>query len=790
MNDLFRFDEFELNPARRSLTRTGTRTGTRAGIGTGEAITLAPKTFDVLAFLVEHPGRVILKQELLEAVWPGAFVEESNLTQHIFWIRKALGDRARCIVTVPGRGYHFVCPVEVIDQTPQPSAAVVEAEAGIVPGRVDPVALAAPVLPRPSRRRMWALLAVAVLLLTALTASAIWRRLHAPVPGDHHEIVLADFEDTTNDPTFGSSLKTLLAIDLEQSPYLVLAAGPDIEHALTLMDRPAATRLTPPVARELCQRLNDQAVLTGAITSIGHAYLVTLTATNCQDGRSLASTKASATDREDVLRAVDVVAADMRGRLGEKLKSQRAAGQPLQPAHTFSLDALRVYSQALALEVSSHQRESIPLFQRAFELDPKFAAAYLGLAIACNSVGENASARAAIARAYELRDQSDDFLKLNIVNEYNIIVTGDLHAIQRNLLNWTQLYPNQPQPWIDLAGNLHALGQFQQAIEPARRALALAPNSSPARAALCYAQLNAGFVDEAKATCREAVRLHLDSGFMHGMLRHIAYLQHDSAAWATEVAWVKTTDEATTYPVLNLFSEGKAHAAVALWEQRVQLARDQGLLERAYIRESALLHRESDYQMNADLRQLLLHHGPRPWPYDRIIADCELGRLADADADLKFYTSLMQGAQPPGSQLPDYSHNTTQRDFYYPQALAHIALAHHHPEEAIADLEITHALDNTTLESNLLRGRAYLAARQPALAETEFHILLDRPYRSYGSPMYPLAQLGLARALEMQGKHGEARTAYEALFALWKDADADLTPLVQARTEYAKLPSA
>jgi DNA-binding winged helix-turn-helix (wHTH) protein len=98
-NDLYRFDEFELSPSRRTLLRNG------------EPVILLPRTFDVLACLVENPGRVLAKEEILKAVWRNSFVEENNLTQHISLLRKALADRAGCIATIPGRGYQFTAEV-------------------------------------------------------------------------------------------------------------------------------------------------------------------------------------------------------------------------------------------------------------------------------------------------------------------------------------------------------------------------------------------------------------------------------------------------------------------------------------------------------------------------------------------------------------------------------------------------------------------------------------------------------------------------------------------------------
>ncbi|MGA7884742.1 MAG: winged helix-turn-helix domain-containing protein [Acidobacteriaceae bacterium] len=101
---VYRFDEFELNPAQRSVTRNGI------------SLWISPRTFEVLLCFVANPGRVVTKDELLKAVWPESFVEEGNLTQHVFALRKALADRAGCIVTIPGRGYQFTAQVQTVIQ--------------------------------------------------------------------------------------------------------------------------------------------------------------------------------------------------------------------------------------------------------------------------------------------------------------------------------------------------------------------------------------------------------------------------------------------------------------------------------------------------------------------------------------------------------------------------------------------------------------------------------------------------------------------------------------------------
>jgi DNA-binding winged helix-turn-helix (wHTH) protein len=102
---IYEFPGFRLDAGERLLLRDG------------EVINLTPKSFDLLHVLVEHPGRLLTKEELLQAVWPDAFVEENNLADNISKLRKALGDRDnghRYIETVPKQGYRFAaCVTEV-----------------------------------------------------------------------------------------------------------------------------------------------------------------------------------------------------------------------------------------------------------------------------------------------------------------------------------------------------------------------------------------------------------------------------------------------------------------------------------------------------------------------------------------------------------------------------------------------------------------------------------------------------------------------------------------------------
>lgn len=746
----------------------------------GVKVAIAPKTFEVLLYLVQNSGRVVLKGDLLKAVWPDSFVEESNLTQHVFWLRKALTDKADYIATIPGRGYEFTGKVRAIHEPePHPPSVagfhiqrsvertrVVVEETGIA---ATPRALAGSV----QARRGWVIAGTALALL-ALVVWGAWHRLQGAVPGDHHEVVLADFENSTGDPDFDRALRTLLSMDLDESPYLVVAGESDTGKILRLMNRSPDEPLTPVVAREVCQRLNDQVVLSGLIARFGQKYLITLTATDCSDGRDIVQSKAVADNREDVLKTVDFIAADMRKQLGESLKSRTESAQPLPLVPTFSLDALKVYSQALSLYSAGRRREAIPLFQQATELDSRFAAAYLDLARSYSSIHEDDEARVAITKAYELPDQGDDLLRLRIVDSYNSLVTGDMYAQLRALILQTQLYPNQAQPWIDLSNLQWVMGHPDLGVQAGRQAVALAPNNGYAYTALASSLRHAGYVEEAKATCREAIHRKIDTPVTREILYEIAFMQHDPAGMAEQMERSKGTDEEDHLRMHSLLAEGKAHAAVALWLQVIARMRKQGLQETAERTRRILLRREADYSMDTELLQQLPTIDPDKYPQNVVIANAELRRIAAAEAGLRALASVVGAA-------------TVTREVDNQQAVAAVALARHKPEDAIAELEGCRPYDSASLEGASMRARAYFAAGKPELAETEFKKVIDHQFVSPVTQSIPLAHLGRARALEMEGNHAAARREYETLFELWKDADADLPPLRQARQEYAKL---
>jgi tetratricopeptide (TPR) repeat protein len=636
-----------------------------------------------------------------------------------------------------------------------------------------------PPAPTSSRKRVsQALIAVtAILAIGALTAW-LWFHRSASVHRDHLAIVLADFESTAVDSEFDSPLNTALSIDLKQSPFLVLVSSGEIKETLKTMVRSPQDKLTPALARDVCQRRNAQAVIGGSLVRLGQKYLITLTALGCASGEELAQSKAVATDRDGLLTAVDSVAAAIRKSLGESQKSLQDFNQPLLGAKvTGSLDALKAYTRAHDLGIAGKYQESVPHFQRAIELDDRFAAAYADLCVVYSNLGEGDLAAANCRKAYELRDLANEPDRLFIIATYHSLVTGDLHGSIRNYQTWTELYPNAVAPWDNLANLQMQVGRSDLALAPATQAITIHPEDALAYVVLARAQMHVGQTGNALATCRKAVAQKADSAEIHALLAQLAFARHDMAGVVEQVSWAKGKP---AEPYIRLqealidFAQGKRRAGLETFHQLVEGYRQQGMLERATRIQAGIPRIEAELGLTEDARKLLRSLPPVNGSTDLPVALAEVGENGQAEAILR-------------EDLRKFPEDTLWQYVRGPQIQAAIALSRGKPQEAIEALRRSLPYDLVNFEAVSMRGLAYLAAGQPGPAAIEFRKIIDNPTLDPRVPALPLAHLGLARACVLQGDKTGARNEYDTFFSLWKDADEDLPVLVQARLEYAKL---
>lgn len=190
-----------------------------------------------------------------------------------------------------------------------------------------------------SRRRK-VLIPAALGMIAVLVAGGLFFNSHKiQALTEKDTIVLSDFTNTTGDPVFDSTLKKALAVSLGQSPYLNVVPDSKVQQTLKLMGKPPETRITSDIGREICQRANIKAMLTGAIAPLGSEYVITLEAINAATGDSLAQVQEQATSKEQVLNALGLGADKLRGKLGESLASVQKFDKPLQEVTTMGFSS-------------------------------------------------------------------------------------------------------------------------------------------------------------------------------------------------------------------------------------------------------------------------------------------------------------------------------------------------------------------------------------------------------------------------------------------------------------------
>ena len=768
---LYRFDGFELSPSGRAFLRNG------------KPVAVSPKAFEVLTYLVINPGRVVTKDELLKAVWPDSFVEESNLAQHISWLRKALGDKSNYIVTVPGRGYQFTAKV----QAESPPESFPEAQAGdILVQRVRErthmvieESMPSPLPAKTTRvsRRVWpyALVAAGVL---ALAIWAGWKWLRPAAPGDYHKIVVADFINTTGDAAFDRTLKRALEIDLAQSPYLDVMGGREAVTTLQLMGRKEDEAITSEAAREVCERSNRQVLLTGSIASLGSEYLLTLEAAECNSGKNIVSAKEQAAAKEKVLGALDVVADQVRAGLGESAKSVERFQVPILQVTTPSLEALKSYSLGSSMDAQGKEpTESLPLYQRAVELDPQFAMAYNSIATDYYNLGEYNLAAQEFKKAFDLSGRVSAREKLNIQAHYYADSQRDLEQGIKTYRLLAATYPRDSGPWVNIANQLTQLGQYAPAVAAGEQAVQLGPDRGVSYIVLARACKRANRFADAKSVGLEAARRGRDSSALHAILFEVAFAEQDQNALEREIKWGKDNsggwyfidEEATA-----MATAGRLREAEELYRQASDTAEHTNLPEAA---DEILLDQaetEFTFGLTAASRATLHRiHKLDPDSPDVATLLVDLGDTSFAQRFLKEHDNETQ--------------DTKMRYVYLPLVRASLAVVKGKPLEAVAALEPAIPYELADYSVLTQRGEACLRAQKAEMAADQYKKIIANPGVDPVSCLGPLAQLGLARAYAQENNKTASRHEYEKFFALWKDADADVPVLKQARLEYAHL---
>ncbi|HZW94773.1 MAG TPA: tetratricopeptide repeat protein [Candidatus Eremiobacteraceae bacterium] len=403
---------------------------------------------------------------------------------------------------------------------------------------LDKVAVV-PVRPTAAKTKLWKVVApVAVLLLAALIAGGLYYRSHgAKALTDKDTVVLADFSNSTGDPVFDDTLKTALSVSLNQSPFLNVNSDSKVTATLKLMARPADTKLTPDIIRELCQRAGSKAYVAGAIASLGSEYVLGLKAVNCQSGDTLAQEQTTAAAKEKVLDALGDAASKMRSELGESLATIKRLDVPLSEATTSSLEALKAYTLGRKAGGEKGAAAAVPYDQRAIQLDPNSAMGYEAVGYDYYSLGELRRASDYFTKAFELREHASEREKLEISAQYYQVVTGKLEKAAQTFHDWIESYPRDFRAHFDLCVVYASQGQYEKSTEACREGLRLAPDDVGPYENIADSLLALQRFGEARQIIQQAQMRKLDDFIARNALYALAFLASDSPAMTEQQQW-------------------------------------------------------------------------------------------------------------------------------------------------------------------------------------------------------------------------------------------------------------
>ena len=647
-----------------------------------------------------------------------------------------------------------------------------------------PSAIPQPTRPAPFGKFLpW--LAGIVLIAAMALAGFVYFPRHARALTDKDTVVLSDFVNTTGDPVFDGTLKQALAVQLEQSPYLNLLSESKTQTALKLMGHKPDERITKDLAREISQRTNAKATISGSIASLGNNYVITLEASSAQTGDSVARQQVEATGKEQVLKSLDKAATDLRGKLGESLASIQQYSTPLEQAATSSLDALKEYSAGLALHNRLDEEGAIPHLKRAVELDPNFASAYAVLGVASGNIGNSAEANRDVSKSYELRERASEHERLYIEGHYYDLLQGDYEKAAENYKKWHETYPRETRPLANLGLTYEILGDHEKALATAIEELKVDPADSFGfyRQMCAYMYLNR--FEEAKAVAQTAISQKAASPSVYTNLYLIALMENDKAAAQRALSALAGSEgEPRTLRIAAGCQDamGKIKLARETMQKAAELAKQHGQTE--FVASQLVGQSFNDAIHGFTERARKEATEALAVPMERLLRGSSaitFALLGDAAQSRK----ILDG------EIKEFPDDTLFKYKIAPATEAFNLIHLNKAAEAIAVLEPSRKYELGTRFVPFVviyaRGTAYLQLHDGAKAAAEFQKILDHRGIDIESVLYPMAQLNLGRAYALQGDHTKARTTYQDFFAMWKDADPDIPIFMAAKAEYAKL---
>ena len=674
-----------------------------------------------------------------------------------------------------------------------------------VPG--GPIAsLAAKATPHVSWRRTWlgGVLAVSVfavgivvfMLLRALGIGPAGSLLAAGRLEARDRLVVTDFRVRGADSALGAVVSEAVRAQLGQSDVVGVLSPAAIAGTLRRMDRPPTTPVDLAIAREIAQRDGAKAVVDGDVTPLGAGYVLTLRLVTADSGAELASFREAADSPKELLPKIDKLARQLRGKIGESLRTVHAA-PPLEQVTTPSLEALRKFAEGVRInDVENDFGGAIAPLEEAVRIDTAFAAAWRKLGIVYSNAGMPRDRQdSALAHAYRFRNRLTEPDRLRVLADFALGPGRDRGRGIAAEEEMARRFPDDPGLYNNLGVDYSTRREYARADSAFRRDMALDSSSSLSSVNLVRNLVELGRVDEAVVQHAETRRRFGDLAGLELGEANLFYARGNVDSAAARFRRARTSK----FP-RNRSIAKRTVAALAVRQGR--LAESVRLLGEARLEDEQRDVPFSPLEDSVTVSLIDAWFDTQPvravQRLDALLSRIPLRSLPVDDRNYFRIATVYALAGRPDraramlAQFDSDVRDTTLRRYFEPDrhtALAEIALAERRPRDAIEEFRQGDRRPDGPVEGcqiciYMALGRAFdqAAMHDSAIANLERYVTTPAWFRMrleadglYLAPVYKR----LGELYEGKGDRANAASYYSRFVELWNGADPELQPRIR-----------
>ncbi len=633
---------------------------------------------------------------------------------------------------------------------------------------------------------------ITVVVVVGLLCAGYWWWQRPVKLSANDSLLECAFTNASGESDFDGSLREALRAALLQSPYLNLLSDEKMRASMRDLGKTDATLADPETALAVCKKMGAQAYVTGSLARSGSAYQIKVDTYRCSDAKRMASEQAGAARADLVVQHLGDAARKLREDLGEPLSSIKQYDVSLERATTPIPAALKAYADARNAVRDKGDLEAVPFYKRAIELDSRFAMARSGLAVSYYNLNQMGQASEEVRQAYEAGDRQTYREHLNIATLYYDLAQGDIEKAIEGYKEYIRAYPRDDVAMGNLSSEYFVIGDYENAAKYAESALKIDADSAAWYENYSTALLALSRVNEAEKALQEAFSRKLDDPALHANLYAFAFAKGDMALMQQQLRWAEGKPNGED-SILAAQSDTEAYFG------RLKSARDYTQRAVASAKKAELPESAAIWEVEAGMREVMFGYPEEA----RNHTEAAL-RFAPDSKDVRALAAFVfarLGDDKESQKILDdlralYVSNMVIQKAWLPVVQAQMNLRKKRYAEVVSGLEGVTPYEKGQLTGNLsdscmipayLRGEAELGAGKGPAALVEFQKFSANAGVVGSCWSAPLAKLGTARALAESGSGQAAKKAYTEFLELWKDADADIPVLKQAKSESAKL---